>query len=103
MPAYIRLDMFPAVVTLEDGTTFDPCRAVVTDESLYVFVDGSPTPYLEFKAELYDYQPVSRTSYKVITDDEQATIYINKRAGCGCGNKLRGFRPFPGTPLARSS
>lgn len=103
MPEYIRLDLFPAIVTRADGTVFDPVRAVVTDDSLYVFQDDNPTPRIVLQELLHDFSARSRTAYTVVTDDEQESITIVKRAGCGCGNKLRGFRPFPGTPLKKNS
>ncbi len=101
MPEYIRLDMFPATVTRADGSTIDPARVIVTEDTLYVFKDNNPTPALELSALLYDFESISRTRYKVVTDDEREEIVITKRAGCGCGNKLKGFRAFPGVPLRR--
>lgn len=102
MPEYLRLDMFPATVTRGDGSVLDPVRAVVTDSQLYVFMDGNPRPQEELIVDLYDYEVLSRTHSRVITDNDKEQIEITKRAGCGCGNKLRGFRPFPGVPLLRN-
>lgn len=99
MPNYIRLDMFPATVTRADGTEITPVRVVVTDEELYVFQDSNPRPIEVLIAPIYDYRTLSRTHYRVVTDEDREQIEITKRAGCGCGNKLRGFRPFPGTPM----
>lgn len=103
MPEYLRLDMFPATVTREDGTVLDPVRAVVTEDTLYVFQDSNPVPQLVLQESLYDFNARSRTAYIVVTDETQESITITKRAGCGCGNKLRGFRAFPGTPLRKNS
>jgi hypothetical protein len=102
MPAYIRLDLFPATVTRGDGTQFNPCRAVVTDDEVYVFVDASPRPTLAFSAKLDDFTSISRTHWRVMTDGDLEQIEINKRAGCGCGNKLKGFNAFPGVPIVRN-
>lgn len=102
MPNYIRLDVFPATVTRGDGTVLDPVRVVVTDTELYVFQDSNPRPIEVLIAPIYDYESLSRVHFRVVTDDAREQIEINKRAGCGCGNKLRGFRPFPGVPLARN-
>lgn len=101
MPEYLRLDLFPATVTRGDGTTIDPVRAVVTEDTLYVFEDNNPTPTATLVAQLYDFESMSRTRFIATTDDDQERIIISKRAGCGCGNKLKGFRAFPGTPLKR--
>lgn len=101
MPAFIRLDLFPATVTRADGDKFDPCRAVVTDDSVYVFMDANPRPTEVFTARLDDYETVSRRSYRVVTDDGEELL-LEKRNGCGCGNKLRGFRAFPGVPLVKN-
>lgn len=103
MPSYLRLDLFPATVIAPDGTKYDPCRAVVTDTELYVFVDSNPRPVKAFSEHIYDFQSTSRTRFIVtIDDDEQSEYIVSRRAGCGCGNKLRGFRPFPGIPLVRN-
>lgn len=102
MPEYLRLDMFPATVTRADGTQLDPVRVVVTEDTLYVFQDSNPTPTAVMIEALYDFEARSRTRYVVTTDDEREEIVISKRAGCGCGNKLKGFRAFPGVPLKRS-
>ncbi len=99
MPSYIRLDLFPATITRGDGTVHDLVRAVVSEDTLYVFVDDNPTPKLEFEEKLFDFEKIGRSRYKVTADDDGEEIAINKRAGCGCGNKLRGFRAFPGVPL----
>lgn len=101
MPEYLRLDMFPATVTRGDGTVLDPVRAVVTEDTLYVFQDSNPTPEAVIIEPLYDFEAASRTRYIVTTDDDHEQIVISKRAGCGCGNKLKGFRAFPGVPLKK--
>lgn len=101
MPQYLRLDMFPATVTRGDGSILDPVRAVVTEDTLYVFQDQNPTPVAVVVEPLYDFESKSRTRFVVTTDDDREEITITKRAGCGCGNKLKGFRAFPGTPLKK--
>lgn len=101
MPEYLRLDMFPATVTRGDGSVLDPVRAVVTEDTLYVFQDNNPTPMAVLIESLYDFESASRTRYVATTDDDREQIIISKRAGCGCGNKLKGFRAFPGTPLRK--
>ena len=101
MPQYLRLDMFPATVTRGDGTVIDPARAVVTEDTLYVFQDNNPTPIAVVIEELYDFESKSRTRYIATTDDDREQIVISKRAGCGFGNKLKGFRAFPGIPLKK--
>ena len=101
MPEYLRLDLFPATVTRADGSTLDPVRAVVTEDTLYVFQDSSPAPEAVLVEPLYDFESASRTRFIATTDDDREQITIAKRAGCGCGNKLRGFRAFPGVPLKK--
>lgn len=103
MPAYIRLNLFPATVTRADGTVLDPVRAVVTDDTLYVFQDANPHPVEVLVAAIDEYSSISRTHWRVIADDTLEKIEINKRAGCGCGNKLRGFNAFPGVPMVRNT
>ena len=102
MPQYLRLDMFPATVTRGDGTVIDPARAVVTEDTLYVFQDNNPTPIAVVIEELYDFESKSRARAAVEkTGKDREQIVISKRAGCGCGNKLKGFRAFPGIPLKK--
>lgn len=102
MPEYLRLDMFPATVTRGDGSIIDPVRAVVTEDTLFVFQDHNPTPMAVLIEPLYDFESASRTRYVATTDDGREQITISKRPGCGCGNKLKGFRAFPGIPLKKS-
>lgn len=101
MPEFIRLDMFPSTVTMPDGTIYDPARAIVSENTIYVFMNGSP-PEAVVTEKLSDFTSVNRNRYTATTDDTNEEIIITKRAGCGCGNRLRGFRPFPGVPLLRS-
>lgn len=102
MPAFLRLDLFPATVIAPGGIKYDPARVVVTDSEVYVFMDGNP-PAPTIQEHIFDFKSVSRTSFVVTLDDDERTeLQVNRRAGCGCGNKLRGFRPFPGVPLIRN-
>lgn len=100
-PQFIRLDMFPSTVTCPDGTKLRTVRTVVTDTELYVFQDASPQPISVVVEPLYDHSALSRTAHKVTSDETRGEYLIERQSGCGCGNKLKGFRPFPGVPLVR--
>lgn len=94
---YIRLDLVPARVEGVEKTT----RVVVTDAHYYFFVDTPTGPLPEVSGVLYDIVGRNTTGW-LITDEDQTTTYSVKRgAGCACGSRLRGFRPFPGVPLQR--
>lgn len=96
MPAYVRLDVFPASVVVGD-TTYAPSRAIVTDDTLYVFMDASSGPEEVYSVRMDDFSGRRTTGYKVTTDDGDE-VYVNRASGCGCGSRLRGFRPFAGVP-----
>jgi hypothetical protein len=99
----VRRDRMPARVRLPDGVDIAECRAVLTQERLYVW---AATPAgVELRAEL-PYDPDrsvtprgDRALWTVQTPEGIATV--ERGAGCGCGSPLRTLVPF--TPMRSGS
>ena len=106
-PAYIRLDLFPANVSVvDDGQTRPPgtdrARVVLTNRDLYVFLDSPEGPACTVSGAIEDAYGDNRNGYTVQLDDG-STFFITRSNNCGCGSRLRGFRPFPGVSQRASS
>lgn len=87
-----RRDLFPAevTVTIPDtpaAVTFPKTRVIIGAEDIYVFSDGPRGPVLVFYDRLDDIDLPT-----VVTSD--TTLTVTPTNGCGCGSRLRGFRPF---------
>lgn len=99
MQTRIRLDLFPAKV--QDWATgavvADPCRVVVTDDEVIVFVESGrvtgPTPLVTRRIE--DISGSRSSGYRVYVGDG-TSFYISRSRNCGCGSTLRGFVPING-------
>ena len=100
MTAYIRLDLFPAIASVNSTDVYKSCRAIVTDDAVYIYVDSENGPAVAFQGRLADYYGDKASGYTAETDDGD-TVHMDRYAHCGCGSRLRGFSPFPGVPMAR--
>lgn len=100
MPEFIRLDLFPATVRVGEKT-YEPSRAIVADESVHVYMDSAQGPTEVYTARMDDFSGSRTVGYAVTTADDD-TVSISRASGCGCGSRLRGYRPFPGVPLIRT-
>ena len=103
-PTYIRLDLFPAnvSVTTDGHTTLftDRARVIITNRDFYVFMDSPSGPACMIAGVIFDASGDNRAGYTVETDD--GTVYsVSRSSNCGCGSRLRGFVPFPGVPYQR--
>lgn len=101
-PQYVRLDLFPALVTPRGASApvTDRGRVILTDEHMYVLEDATGGPRCIISGVLYDADGTNRKGYTVELDD--GTSYDVKRStNCGCGSLLRGLHPFPGVPYSR--
>lgn len=101
MAAFIRLDLFPAEA-LVAGERFTPARVIVTDDTLYVYMDGQGGPRVAYETRLEDFTGRRTIGYTVTAADGQE-VAINRASGCGCGSRLRGFHPFVGVPHIATS
>ena len=101
MANFVRLDLFPASATVGDET-YAPARIVVTDDSVHVYVDAPGGPVEAYTARLEDFSGRRTTGYTA-TIDGGSVVQINRASGCGCGSRLKSFRPFAGVPHVQSS
>lgn len=104
-PAYVRLDLFPALVTplvggVAQGAVTDRGRVIITDRDFYLFLDSSNGPACTISGALYEATGDNRAGYAVTLEDGAAYSVI-RATNCGCGSRLRGFTPFPGVPYQR--
>lgn len=103
--AYIRLDLFPALIEGEGsnlpgnppGNVWDARRVVVTDSYLHVFSDSPTGPVLTYSGALVDFAGRNTIGWDVQTED--LTLKVKRSKGCGCGTRLRSIFPFMGVPF----
>lgn len=103
-----RLDLFPSEVTFtttsEAGASalqLPKCRTIVTPTEVFVFTDGPRGPVLAFYDGLApgtQPEPTPTKGY-LLTPDNPGThqvtqISVEPTNRCGCGSRLRGYRPF---------
>lgn len=101
-------DLFPsevAFVSFDPATgpselTLPKCRTLIGPSGVYVFTDGPRGPVLAFYDAIdpnllrgalstgFDVVPVS-PGITGVTD-----VRIRPTSACGCGSRLRGYRPF---------
>ena len=96
----IALDVYPAKVTLPDGSEINKVRAIVADGKLklYVAQNGEPHLYYERDAQQIEGKSPIR-GYKITIADGE--VGIRKFGGCGCGDKLKTYNPFQGMTRVR--
>lgn len=102
MASFIRLDLFPATVTVNGQDVYAPARAVVTDDAIHVYMDARDGPAEVYTTRLDDFSG-RRTTGFVASASNGDDVQIGRASGCGCGSRLRGFRPFAGVPHVQSS
>lgn len=100
-PVQCRLDLYPASLTLtreEDGLTeaYQDVRVIITADRIYGFRDGTggegPVEFMNERLASIDGR--NSTGYTVTLADDRVA-FMRRSTGCGCGSRLRGFRPFP--------
>lgn len=94
---YVRLDLFPCIVTGPETTLGPESRVILTDNHLYVIVDAPKGPELALK------EPFEGPLEGNLHNGYQIGPYsITKQVSCGCGSRLRGIFPFLGVPYQTS-
>lgn len=97
----IYLDLFPSRV-VTPGAMYSKARTILTHDTLFVFVDSADGPTAAIVAP-YSPQHIygdTRTGFDLYVgmDPENSTIAsvvaIRPEQGCGCGTRLKAFRPF---------
>jgi len=88
----LRSDVFPADVQFSFGThSYSKMRAIVTADEVIVLVEDGNPPGVLYEGRLVDVTG-NRQVLTAITED--GTVTIARAGGCGCGSRLRGYRPF---------
>lgn len=100
---FIRLDLFPAQVfeisnPHDAGFLGDQLRAIITNDSIYLFAEGTTGPKLTYENYISEFSGSNKTGYTVTTPDDKI-FEIQRAKHCGCGSALRAFFPFPGVPF----
>lgn len=107
----MREDLFPCrVFTTTDLTDpsahrdllFDRCRVLITMDAVLVFIDAPDGPALAMSARLDDLDPTSsrRAGFRLtlsnptLTPTNSPNLIVVRDNHCGCGSRLRAFRPF---------
>jgi hypothetical protein len=91
----VRSDVYPADVAFSFATNpYSRARAIVTADTVMVLVEnGTPSGAgVLYEGRLEDVNLVNRTHLVAVTADGEVTI--TRQAGCGCGSRLRSYRPF---------
>ena len=96
--SFLRLELFPAEVTDESSTKIDKTnlKAIVTDSYFLLYTDSPSGPSLYLQEDLVSFAGGPTTGYQAVTPSH--TYHIRRANGCGCGSRLRAFRPFRGKP-----
>lgn len=88
----LRADVFPANVKFSFAKNpYNRSRAIVTADRVMVLVDGQRTPRLLYDGRL---ENVNGTSTQMVATTAEGEITIARAGGCGCGSRLRSFKPY---------
>lgn len=93
-PAFLRLDLFPADITLPDNQILSQHRIIVTDTEALIYRSKED---IVFRAPITHFEGSVLSGYSLGTDT-QGEITFKRSKGCGCGSPLKGFYPFSGVP-----
>lgn len=89
----IGLDLFPARVTLPDGTEVRPARVWVADGCALVYIVANGAPTLYFGSPFISMDGNRVSGITIATEDGE--VFARKDNTCGCGNPLKRFNPWP--------
>ena len=94
-PVVARIDIYPANLTLS-GVVHQNVRVIVTADTIYAWRDGTggegPVGFLDER--ISDFDGRNTTGWEATLHDGRVAFF-QRSTGCGCGSRLRGFRPFP--------
>lgn len=97
---FVSFDIFPAQVVTPMRTWRD-ARVAVADRVLKVWVsdtgvrDSGPGPHMVFEGVVAE-QAGNLSKERTLTLDNGIKVRVIPQAGCGCGNPLRSWNPWPG-------
>lgn len=91
-----RHALFPARVTLPDGTTHHPCR-LATDTAgtthLYAWIDQGPVELAHWPATTLTRADDRDRGRPLALTAPDGTLIDGRNAGCGCGHPMKRWRP----------
>jgi hypothetical protein len=91
-PVKVRHDVYPATVAFSFAENpYTRARAIVTVDRLLVLVENGSGAGVLYDERLED---VSGTRHQLVATTADGDITISRQAGCGCGSRLRSYRPF---------
>lgn len=90
----VALDFFPATVDLPNGTALNEARVLIANGRVMVYVNQGGTPLSYFDEPLLSSAGSAIRGFELQT--ESGIVEVQKARGCGCGNPLKSFNPFPG-------
>jgi len=94
-PVVVR-DVYPAEVTLPDGTLLRGALVKVTREGVYVWTGERVLSYAEARSEPGEVLTPDYLTRRepLVTATADGPVVVWKGAGCGCGSTLKSYRPF---------
>lgn len=88
----MRADVFPAGVTFSFASNpYTRSRAILTVDKILVLVEAGTRVGVLYEAKLED---VSGDRKQVLATTADGEVTITRQTGCGCGSRLRSYRPF---------
>jgi hypothetical protein len=91
-PVKVRHDIYPATVIFSFAEhPYTRARAIVTVDQLLVLVEGGSGAAVLYDERLED---VSGNRRQLVATTVDGEVTISRQAGCGCGSRLRSYRPF---------
>lgn len=94
MGVQVALDMFPARVTLPSGATLRTARVFVANGRVQVYTNDNGRAKLYYDRELLSSSGNTARSLDLQVAD--GSVKVARTTGCGCGNPLKRFNPWPG-------
>lgn len=90
----VRSDVYPANVVFSFADNpYPKTRAILTaDKALILVEGGGNAASVLYEGRLENVVAPDRQSIVATTADGDITI--SRGSGCGCGSRLRGYRPF---------
>ena len=97
----VRTDIYPANVVFSFAVNDYPrARAILTADEILILVEGGYEVVTLYSARL---ENVTGTRTEIVATTADGEITITRQQGCGCGSRLKSYRPFARTMAMASS